>query len=98
MANTPLGRYGPLVAAIVAAITVGAYLFGALLGGVLGILPVDLAGIKELSLISLGAIFGSTVGMSISTNGLKREVAAVHHRLDEAGMAPSDTHDDSGEV
>jgi outer membrane lipoprotein SlyB len=90
MGSTPLGRYGPLVASATAGLAVLAYLTGALFGGAIGTTPGDLAGLKEIALIALGAVFGSTVGAAVSTNGLQRDVVAAHHRLDKANVPPAD--------
>jgi hypothetical protein len=87
--NTPLGTYGPLAAAIIAAAVVLGFIAAVLFRTTLGLADVDVNSLKELALIALGAVFGSTVGAVVSTNGLKREVAALHHRADVGGLPPA---------
>ena len=76
--TSPLGKYAPLVASAAALLLIGAYVFALLL------LPNDpsLPLLQDAALIAIGAVFGSAVGV----NGWKGEVAAIHSRLDKAGI------------
>lgn len=81
--NSPLGKYAPLVAAIVATAVVGSWIAAELLHG-LGVLAVAPAGLKEAALLALGAVFGSAV----VANGHKAPMRAAelaHARLDAVG-------------
>lgn len=84
MQNSPLGRYAPFVAAASALGIIAAWILGefhaALNPGV-----ASPAGLKEVALIAVGAVFGSAVAV----NGYKAPLAAVHKRLDLAGIPPA---------
>lgn len=79
--NSPLGKYAPLVASVTALGVVGAYILAVLLAA-----PADnLNDLKDFALIAIGAVFGSAVGV----NGWKRDVTALHTRLDSMAVPPS---------
>lgn len=78
--SSPLGQYAPLVASLVAIGVIGAYLAGILLG------IADAANLKDFALIAVGAVFGSATSSYVTTNGLKGDVAALHQRMDSAGV------------
>ena len=77
--NSPLGKYAQVVAAAAAIFIIGSFILGTLFG---------LAGapsLRDSFLIAIGAVFGSAAGV----NGWKRDMAAVHKRLDDSGVAPA---------
>lgn len=77
--NSPLGKYAQIVAAISAVFIIGAFILGTLVNA-------DGApSLRDAFLIAVGAVFGSAAGV----NGWKRDVQAVHKRLDEAGIEPA---------
>lgn len=81
--NSPLGKYAQIVAALAAVFIIGSYVLGALfeIGGA--------PSLRDAFLIAIGAVFGSAAGV----NGWKRDMVAVHKRLDEAGIgAAGDGH------
>lgn len=89
--NSPLGKYAPIVAAIVAVGVIGAWIAAELLYGV-HVLTVQPAGLKEVALIAVGAVFGSAV----VANGHKeplRQAAAANARLDAIGAPHVDNVD-----
>ena len=81
--NSPLGKYGQLVAAIIATVIILAWIAAELLYGV-ELLARQPAGLKEAALIALGAVFGAAA----TVNGVKSDIAGAHSRLDRLG-APS---------
>ena len=81
--NSPLGKYGQLVAAIIATLIIVAWVVAEMLYG-LDILARQPAGLKESALIALGAVFGAAA----TVNGVKSDIAGAHSRLDRLG-APS---------
>lgn len=85
MTNSPLGQYAPLVATVTALVVIGGYVFALLFGAPLGISDNNIGQLQAIALIALGAVFGSAV----SVNGWKQPLAAVHKRLDEAGLPPA---------
>jgi len=81
--NSPLGKYAPVVAAVVAVMIIGAWIAAELAYGV-HILVVPPSGLKEAALIAIGAVFGSAV----VANGHKapmRAAAVANARLDAMG-------------
>jgi hypothetical protein len=89
--NSPLGKYGQLVAAALALIIVCAWIVAELLYG-MDTLRVQPAGLKEVALIAVGAVFGAAA----TVNGVKGDIEAADHkaslahaRLDASGAAPS---------
>jgi hypothetical protein len=87
--SSPLGKYAPLVASIAAIGVIGAYLVGVLLGNG------DATNLKDFALIALGAVFGSATSSYVTTNGLKGDVAALHQRMDSAGVPAAAATDGS---
>lgn len=76
--RSPLGKYGQVVAAIVAVGAITAWIIGEFLVG-LGIMdPQTRAGLKEVALIAIGAVFGSAAAI----NGVKEPIDAAHTRID----------------
>lgn len=97
--NSPLGKYGQVVAAVLAVLIVAAWI-GAEYLHALGLMPGQPAGLKEVALISVGAVFGSTA----TINGVKpaieagdRKAEQAHTRLDVIGAphvaSPPIAHD-----
>lgn len=74
--NSPLGVYSQVVAAVVAVGVVGAAVAAHLVGR-------GDAYLDNLGLLAIGAVFGSAA----TTNNTKRDLAALHARLDAAGVA-----------
>ena len=81
--NSPLGKYGQLVAAVIATVIIFAWIAAEMLYGV-ELLSRQPAGLKEAALIALGAVFGAAA----TVNGVKSDIAGAHSRLDRLG-APS---------
>jgi hypothetical protein len=86
--NSPLGKYGQLVAAALAVLIVGAWIVGEFLL-MLRISVQSPAGLKEVALIAVGAVFGAAA----TVNGVKGDIEAASHkaelahaRLDESGV------------
>lgn len=94
--NSPLGKYGQLVAAIIATLIILSWIVAELAHG-MDIMARQPAGLKEAALIALGAVFGAAA----TVNGVKSDIAGAHSRLDRMG-APSastaydDVHSDRG--
>lgn len=84
--NSPLGKYGQVVAAIVAVGTIGAYVAVIVVGALLGIdTERPTAALRDFALFSIGAVFGSFAAV----NGVKAPIDAAHSRIDklEVGTA-----------
>lgn len=79
--NSPLGKYAPLVASVTAVGVIGAYILAVLLGAA----DVNLNDLKDFALIAIGAVFGSAAGV----NGWRRDVTALHARLDNMAAPPA---------
>lgn len=90
---SPLGAHGPLVASIVGAFVVGAFVLATIFRGILGLEATDLQGLREFGLLALGAIFGlAPVAQAQSAASSAADTArAAHSRLD-AIAAPPATH------
>ncbi len=85
MTNSPLGQYAPLVAATSAVGIIAAWIVAEFLAALsAGAIPQP-AGLKEVALIAIGAVFGSAVAV----NGYKAPLAAAHKRMDQAGLPPA---------
>jgi uncharacterized membrane protein len=82
MTNSPLGQYAPLVATLSALGIIGAYLAALVFGPAIGVTDANIQSLQGLAFVAVGAVFGSAV----SVNGWKQPLAAVHKRLDEAGI------------
>jgi hypothetical protein len=85
--NSPLGKYGQLVAAALAVVIVLAWIVAEFIHG-LRIMATQPAGLKEVALIAVGAVFGAAA----TVNGVKGDIMAAdskaeiaHARLDAAG-------------
>ena len=87
MTNSPLGQYAPIVASVTAVGVIAAFLISAMFGAQLGISTDVVNTLKDVSLIALGAVFGSAV----ATNGTKAATSALHRRVDamEAAVTPT---------
>lgn len=82
--TSPLGKYGQIVAAIVAIGVIGAYVAVIALGAILQTDTKDSAtALKDFALIALGAVFGSFAAV----NGVKAPVDAAHRRIDKLETA-----------
>jgi len=81
MIMSPLGKYAQAVAALLAVFLVIAWVVAEYLAGarVLGTSP---AGLKEVALIAVGAVFGAQAAV----NGVKPAIDAAHTRLDKLGV------------
>ena len=75
--NSPLGKYASIVAAVTAIAVIGAWIVAEFLV-TLGIATQNPAGLKEVALIAVGAVFGSAVAV----NGWKQPLVAAHDRID----------------
>jgi hypothetical protein len=78
--NSPLGKYGQAVAAVIAVGVIGAYVFVVVAGQLLGS-DTNAAerSLKDVALIALGAVFGSAAAV----NGVKAPIDAAHRRIDK---------------
>jgi hypothetical protein len=81
---SPLGQYGPLVAAIAAVGVIGAFIAAAFLESVLSIPAANVSSLRELALLALGAVLGGAA----ATGVVRAEIGAANRRLDAIG-APS---------
>lgn len=82
--TSPLGKYGQLVAAIVATGVIGAYVLIIAAGALLGVdTERPSAALKDFALIALGAVFGSFAAV----NGVKGPIDAAHRRIDQVETA-----------
>jgi hypothetical protein len=79
--TSPLGAYGPLVAAIVGVGVVAVFLLATVFQVALGLSDADLSSLRELALLALGAIYGTTAGAASS----RQDIAATNRRLDAIG-------------
>lgn len=78
MNRSPLGKYAQGVAAAVALAVIFAWI-GAEFLVALGVANADpRAGLREVALIALGAVFGSAAAI----NGVKEPIDAAHTRID----------------
>lgn len=78
--TSPLGQYAAVVAAITAVGVVGAWIVASFLKG-LGLFVDDasIAGLENMALIAIGAVFGSAV----VANGYKQPLHALGARVDK---------------
>ncbi len=83
--NSPLGKYAAPAAAAASLSIIAAYLLALLLGPVLHLDAGAVSGLKDMALLASGALFGSAVAV----NGYRAPLAAVHKRLDAAGVPPA---------
>lgn len=87
--NSPLGKYGQLVAAALALIIVLAWIVAEFLN-YLGFAAIPPSGLKEVALIAVGAVFGAAA----TVNGVKSDIMSADHKADlaharlDAGGAP----------
>lgn len=84
MVTSPLGQYGPLIAAVTAVGVIGAFILSVFVQGVLGMPDTSVQSLRELALLALGAVFGSAATISAS----HAEISTANKRLDAIG-APS---------
>jgi len=75
--NSPLGKYAPVVAAVSAVGIIAAWIIAEFMLA-MGISSNSPAGLKEVALIAVGAVFGSAVAV----NGWKQPTEAAHQRID----------------
>ena len=75
--NSPLGKYAQAVAALTALGIIAAWIMSVFLRG-LGV-EVESAGLKEVALIAVGAVFGSAA----TINGVKAPLDSAHSRIDK---------------
>lgn len=91
MANSPLGKYAPFVAALTCGGIIVVYAFALLFGRLLGVTPEAVSSLHDLAILAFGAIVGSAVAV----NGWKQPLAAVHERVDALEIATGiPTHPD----
>jgi hypothetical protein len=83
--NSPLGKYSAPTAAILAIGTIAAYVVALLFQHPLGLTNEQLSPLQLLAVAAFGAVFGSAVAV----NGYKAPVAALHKRMDLAGIPPA---------
>lgn len=81
--NSPLGKYGQLVAAVTAVGVIGAYVFATLFGELLSLGNGAAPSLKEFALIAIGAVFGAAA----TVNGVKSPIDAAHSRIDKIETA-----------
>ena len=81
--NSPLGKYSQIVAAAVAILIIGAYIFAVLFKEVLGLDQASIEDLKILALIAVGAVFGSAA----TINGVKAPLDSAHQRIDKLETA-----------
>lgn len=102
--QSPFGRYAPLAAAVAALAILATALLPRVLAGFSGVGATPDPFVDNLAFLAVGVLFGQQVGLSAGReqgvmeatakiNGLQREVAAAHHRLDAAGAPPADDQD-----
>lgn len=87
MTNSPLGQYAPLVATVTSLLVIGAYVFVLIFGAPLNVSSSNIQSLQSVALIAIGAVFGSAV----SVNGWRQPLAAIHTRLDKAGIGTAGT-------
>jgi hypothetical protein len=85
MTNSPLGQYAPLVATVTSLLLIGGYVAALVLP--LNVNAANVDQLQSIALIAVGAVFGSAV----SVNGWKQPLAAIHTRLDKAGISTAGT-------
>lgn len=83
--NSPLGKYAPLVASAVCIMIIGAFVVSILFGATLNIGATDKVTLQQFATYAFIFIGGTALGV----NGWKREVQAIHQRLDEQGTPPA---------
>ena len=83
--NSPLGKYAAPVAALSALGIIGAWIAVEIAAALSGGTIAAPAGLKEVALIAIGAVFGSAVAV----NGYKAPLTAAHKRLDLIGAPPA---------
>lgn len=83
--GSPLGKYGQIVAAIIACAIIGSYLF------VLAIVPIfakavpaeNVNALDKLAFLAAGAVFGAAAAV----NGVKAPIDSAHARIDKLETA-----------
>lgn len=80
--NSPLGKYGPIVVAILSVGIVGSWIASEFLYGV-GIMVIQPSGLKELAFLAGGTLFGQVVAV----NGWKQPLQSAHQRIDAIEVA-----------
>jgi hypothetical protein len=93
--NSPLGKYAPLVAAVVCGGTIAVYLFALLFTNALHIDPISVSQLHDLAILAFGAVVGSAVAV----NGWKQPLSAAHSRIDKLELQTAiATHDTDANV
>ena len=77
--NSPLGKYGQIVAALLAVLIIASWITAEFLN-LLQVATGQPSGLKEVALIAVGAVFGAAA----TVNGVKSDIEAVDHK---AGLA-----------
>jgi len=77
--SSPLGKYGSIIAAVLAFILIVSYVFANLAQAWLQIPQLSLDRLGTLALIAIGAVFGSQA----TINGVKGPIDAAHSRIDK---------------
>lgn len=85
MTDSPLGKYAPIVAALVCGGTIAVYLFALMFAQRLGISDENVRSLKDLAILSFGAVVGSAVAV----NGWKKPLEAAHTRIDALEIGTS---------
>jgi 4-hydroxybenzoate polyprenyltransferase len=80
LTGSPLGKYSQIVAAVVAILVIAAALF--LHAFRVSVDPF----IDNMALIAFGAIFGASASTAVTNGSIKRDVDALHKRIDAAGV------------
>jgi hypothetical protein len=87
--GSPLGKYGQIVAAVIAVGVIATYLVAVLLQHPLAIEDNAVASLKDIALLALGAVFGATA----TINGVKAPLESAHSRIDRLQEATGvETH------
>lgn len=77
--NSPLGKYGQAVAAILALSIVGAYLFALLFGQYIRVSVEAVNTLDKAAFLAMGAVFGAAAAV----NGVKAPIESAHSRIDK---------------
>lgn len=82
MNGGPLGKYSQLVAALTAVGVILAAIAGRFVG-------VSDTFIDNMALIAMGAIFGASASTAITNGAFRRDLDAIHKRLDNDNAPPA---------
>ena len=81
--NSPLGRYGQIVAAGLAAFLVVAWVMATMFQNVLGLSAPSLDRLQLFAGVAVGAVFGAAA----TVNGVKGPIDSAHNRIDKIETA-----------